>query len=201
MKKLFVIILFFVLHISLKSNEAYLDKKIEVIDYFVPKSVIDSANKWIGITDIKKSGTNYKIVEWHKNFGMKPRVPWCALFVGSMWIDNKLPKKLVNPSANGTYNNFKKISKTKKVIWSDFPKNVTGIVVWKKRNGFTGHIGFLERKGIGRYFITVEGNTGQGIDQSGTLGKGNTFVARKMRRMDLPLGGIGDDKLLRGFIY
>ncbi len=164
----------------------------EVVSFYIPSSVIDTAKRYINVVE---SGNNNgkEINKFLNSVSLAPGNPYCQAFIYYCMSQNGI-KDFKTGLANGYYSSMKnKYGFTKKEVLNKY-----GIVVWKYPNSNSGHIGFLlNREGNTPYIHTLEANTS--FDDSspdGRIYKGKQGIFRKRRRLDTKLGGMS----LRGII-
>ena len=105
---------------------------------------------------VREQGHNSgaRVSEYLRSVKAKPGAPWCVSFVSWCLTQNNVP----NPRTAWSPAYFSK----KYVIWKQgngeqpLPGDVFGL--WYRHLGRVGHGGFVDED-VGKYFITVEGNT------------------------------------------
>ncbi|GAB4052599.1 CHAP domain-containing protein [Spirosoma litoris] len=169
----------------------------------IPK-VVEVAKRFVGEKEV---GNNAGFadpafqIEMQKS-GFMRGMSWCAFFVETVFRvalqeENRLKlwdnlEPLFSPGAVDTLNRFQK----KGYDVHQVPK-VGDLVIWRHGAGPNGHIGVVVGIGIGKTFITVEGNTtvsGKGIVREGD------GVCLKNRQYGIPVTNkVGSFNLL-GFV-
>jgi hypothetical protein len=165
---------------------------IELINYKVPDSVIDTALKYKNVLEVgNNKGLEVKM--FLQSVGLPEGNPYCQAFVYYCMSQNAI-KIGRTGLANGYYNYFRNRYGRKDTVSI---KNSIGIIVWKYKKNNSGHTGFILKKVGKNYIITLEGNTS--FDDSSPDGRvfaGRQGVFQKIRRWDKPLGQM----LVRGVI-
>ncbi len=116
-----------------------------------------------GFVGTKEVGNNggYWVTRFLKSVGLRPGNPWCAAFV-SFCLDSAGVKSLRTRS--GLARHFITKNKTiraTKVIQSGMKIPTGSIVVWRRGNTISGHVGFVDQW-TGNSGTTIEGNTSSG---------------------------------------
>lgn len=105
---------------------------------------------------VREQGHNsgVRVEQYLRSVNAKPGAPWCVSFVSWCLTQNNV----TNPRSSWSPSYFQK----KNIIWKQGKGqqaragDVFGI--WFKKLGRVGHGGFVDED-VGRYFVTVEGNT------------------------------------------
>lgn len=151
------------------------------------EKIIRYANKWVGDVEEIPGNMGFTDKEFqslmHEFGDFRKGDPWCMSFVKMIWTKKTKGKyqdlldRLMTPSTQGTYANFKNDTSNKFEV-SKKPKRGS-IVIWQQYvNGspkYRGHAGIVTRVGFDS-FNTIEGNT----DDTG--GREGYTVAKKKRK-------------------
>lgn len=119
---------------------------------------LDKAHTYIGLTEIKGSKHNPKIIEWWKAIGAgwftDDETPWCGAFVGGVLAESGLPvlPKGAGASARAWENYGVKLSKP-----------AVGCIVTFSRSG-GGHVGFVVGKDRFGNLMVLGGNQGDAVN-------------------------------------
>ena len=167
------------------------NKKVEIVPFDVPFSVIDTALFYNNIIDIGGKKTTQEIQKFLASVGLQGNYPYCQAF--SYYCMNARGfSDFRTANANRYYDSHKK----KYGSYIGEVQNKPGLICWVNPATFgntyqSGHIGFMINTMPLGFVRTIEGNTSS--DERLYAGKRGVFVRVR------PIGNIGN-KELRGII-
>lgn len=163
--------------------------------------MIHQAKKWLGYLEHEnndflgvftanagKGGCTIfsAIIQKHYRFRNFSKLPWCAVFVHSVFIEalgKKEAAKLLGIPHPGSRVLARRLRRKGRLMGRDYIPNPGDLIFTHNGNGRISHCGIVE-KVDGAYIVSIEGNT---KDPTGVFGEyQGGAVASRIRKMDDP---------------
>lgn len=120
-------------------------------------SWLDRAIGYIGTREIRGRKHNRLVLRWASIFGIRDdETPWCGSFVAGMMKEDGRPVQKRGAAARSWLKYGKKLDK---------PAVGCIVVFWRgKRNGWSGHVGFVVGKDQYGNLMVLGGNQGNAVN-------------------------------------
>ncbi len=175
------------IHIKAKIAQALILAMAFIIGMAIAKAQpaqphIKIAQSFVGITERPQGCNCGKEVDMFlKYVGLSPGFSWCAAQVSyCIGMANVAAPKIRSAAARAFITN--ESIRAYDVLQGKVKVPDGAIVVWRRGNGWHGHVGFVEKQTGANKFQTIEGNTSNGL--RGSQYNGNV-CARRLRSICL----------------